>query len=623
MRILNKSMIRIESTTSIDLSKQLSMVVHGVAFFSASGYGIYHILEQSLLIGSLLILLSVNVIFSFIKTLKNQEDKRYLYGFIALSMLVLIVTSYELGFRGLILVFPMTASFWFLLSFRPAFICSSILIITCLIASTNSIDTDTTIRFSIALLLSLMFSASFAYVLSRQKNALEKDANEDYLTGIMNRRSFNTWLDAMLARTKKMDQTLTLFYIDIDDFKYVNDIYGHAVGDEVLLQFTKRITSLIRHNEIISHNNETINFARLAGDEFVLAILDMGDYRVAETIAKRFIDSMHTEFSLHDAEVKLNISIGIAVHNSESKSAADILKHADAAMYHAKRSGKNQYCFFNQAILEELSERKLIELSLREALDHNKFNLVFMPIYCCDSTSVVGAEVLLRSASEKLSSVGPDKYIPIAESHGLIREIDLWVIENTFIKIKSILNEPDMAHMWFAINISALELRNQEFPEKLRLLMQKYGIPPERVELEITETSLVSQDETSVITLKDLKALGISLSLDDFGTGYTAFNQLMHYPVDKLKLDRSFVSKIGSKDENHASMVDIVITIADSYNMKVIAEGVETQEQLDYLQKLNCDYVQGYLLSMPINWNSFLSAIKANANEKVTQLRVS
>jgi len=598
------------STTNFELSKQISLVVHAVAFLTSSGYGAYHFLIQSYLIGDLLILVSLIVVFSTIKLLKNKDSTFSRYAFVALLMLILIVTSYKLGFRGLILVFPLTASFWFLLNFRLALLCNSFLIVACLIASTNSVDAATIIRFAMALTISLVFSASFSYTLNKQKEALEKDANEDHLTGIMNRRSFNTWLNSILSRTSKKEQILTIFYIDIDDFKYFNDTYGHTVGDEILLEFTKRILSLIRHNEIISQENKTINFARLAGDEFVLAILDIGDYKAAETIAKRFLDNMSTGFHLHDAEINLNISIGIALHGEEDESASDILKHADAAMYHAKHSGKNQYCFFNQDILEELSEKKEIELSIRKALEKDQFSLVFMPIYRCDNLKMIGAEVLLRSSSEKLASVGPEKYIPVAESHGLIREIDLWVIENTFINIKTILNRSEMEHFWFAINISALELHNQEFPQKIQQLLQKYDIPPERIELEVTETSLVSQDEMSISTLKKLKELGVSLSLDDFGTGYTAFNQLMNYPVDNLKIDRSFISNITSQDKQHASMVDIVLTIANSYNMKVVAEGVETREQLQYLQNLNCNYVQGYYLSKPIAWDLFLNSIE-------------
>ena len=603
-----QAIMHMQSTTNIELSKQLSMIVHGLGFLTSAGYGTYHLFHHSFLIGGLSILVSINVIFSTIKNLKNEDSKYFRYVIVALLILVLTVTSYELGLRGLILVFPLSASFWFLLSFRLALLSNSLLIVASLLASTNSIDTATTIRFAIALILSLIFSASFSYVVYKQKTALEKDANEDYLTGIMNRRSFNIWLDSILSRTKQKKQTLTLFYIDIDDFKYINDTYGHNAGDEILLQFSKRILSLIRHDEIISQDNETVNFARLAGDEFALAILDIDNYKAAETIAKRFIENLVHGFIIHDAEISLNVSIGIAMHNSNNESANDTLKHADAAMYHAKHSGKNQYCFFNQDILEELSERKEIEISLRKALEKDEFKLVFMPIYRCDNLAMVGAEVLIRSTSEKLTGVGPDKYIPIAESYGLIREIDLWVIENTFIKMKEIIKKQNMEHLWFAINISALELHNREFPNNVQELILKYNIPPERVELEVTETSLVSQDDISISILNELKKLGVSLSLDDFGTGYTAFNQLMNYPVDNLKLDRSFISNIASEDKNPASMVDIVLTIADSYDMKVVAEGVETQEQLQYLQNLNCDYVQGYYLSKPIDWTQFLES---------------
>ena len=234
---------------------------------------------------------------------------------------------------------------------------------------------------------------------------------------------------------------------------------------------------------------------------------------------------------------------------------------------------------------------------MRKAIENDQFNLLFMPIYTTGKLDIHGAEVLIRCSAPELNGIGPDTFIPIAEEYGLIRDIDLWVIEKTFQYIHQHLDLLRVKNTLFCINISALELVNKTFPEQLQQLLLKYRINPNHIELELTETSLINVDEHSISLLHELKKLGVSLSLDDFGTGYTAFNQLLNYPVSCLKIDRSFVSNID-KNKN-AAIIDTIITLADSLNVVCIAEGVETELQRDYLLSKNCRYIQGYLYSKP------------------------
>jgi EAL domain-containing protein (putative c-di-GMP-specific phosphodiesterase class I) len=268
-------------------------------------------------------------------------------------------------------------------------------------------------------------------------------------------------------------------------------------------------------------------------------------------------------------------------------------------MYEAKRNGRNRFEFYSEEIAKKLRERHHISENLKLALQQNLFSLVYMPLYDCETLEVVGIEVLLRYEKLILEGIGPDLFIPVAEKTNLIKEIDLWVIENSIIDLIE-LQSKDNFKGKLCINISGVELQNELFPTQVRALFEKYHVVPSTIEFEITETAFVLNSEKSIVILEELRNLGVSLALDDFGTGYTAFSQLIHYPADCLKIDRSFVDALFSNSAPLNKMVPIIKSLAELYELRVVAEGVETKEQLEYLQSIGCDWVQGYFLSRPL-----------------------
>jgi len=255
-----------------------------------------------------------------------------------------------------------------------------------------------------------------------------------------------------------------------------------------------------------------------------------------------------------------------------------------------------------------LQQRQKIEKGLRLALSESQFSLVYMPIFDCKDNTIVAVEALLRCQNEELEGIGPDDFIPVAESTGLIKEIDLWVIDNALNALTQLQSSCAFEGR-MCINVSGVELNNQNFPSQVKALLLKNNVSPECVELEITETAFVAGDMTCLETLKALNELGVSLALDDFGTGYTAFSQLIHYPANCLKIDRSFVNDLFSASESRSKMVMIIQNLAKLYSLRVIAEGVETEEQLAYLKSLGCDWAQGYYLSRPVPWHELLIQI--------------
>jgi diguanylate cyclase (GGDEF)-like protein len=439
------------------------------------------------------------------------------------------------------------------------------------------------------------------FLINRQRRILKQVSNRDPLTKALNRRGLNSWLDKQFTKGNA-SKNIVMFYIDIDDFKKVNDSYGHIVGDKLLINF-----SLIIREQIDfyfeKYKPNTNILARLSGDEFALVFINLGDNQIID-IAQNLMSRFTKEICIDDIFLRVNVSIGIAKSSDvHTPSAVNLMESADAAMYYAKRNGKNQFKIYNLDISKTLTSRKNISASLRKAIHNNDFTLVFMPIYQNNqSRSITSIEVLIRCTSPSLEGIGPEQFIPIAEEFGLIKAIDLWVLESSF-KLMQSHQELIKAHsLLFCINVSALELTNKSFPTHLEHLLLQYNIDASCVELEITETSLINVDDDCLSILNSLKALGVKLSLDDFGTGYTAFNQLINYPVDTIKIDRSFVEKISSNGHHDATMVDIILSIAKSYELDVIAEGVETLSQLDYLEKRGCGAFQGYYLSRPISW---------------------
>ncbi|WP_339768661.1 EAL domain-containing protein [uncultured Paraglaciecola sp.] len=434
----------------------------------------------------------------------------------------------------------------------------------------------------------------------RQKNSLKIMSTTDSLTGLLNRRGLILKVDKEFKSTVA-NHSMSLFYFDVDDFKKINDTYGHVVGDELLAAICLKVSELLTEMNLKVHSS----FARLAGDEFVLMITDCDNQKAVE-FSRRIIAVLVDPLAVSGCEVKVGISLGVAYSNGEKITFQELMSRADSAMYCAKKQGKGQFKLFDDSLASAIYFKKNLAENLKNALLEDDFTLRFMPIFTCSDLKPTRVEVLIRCKSAAMHGITPDIFIPIAEDFGIIESIDLWVIETTFNTINTYFIADNRTAPVFCINISAIELTNNNFPKQLKTLIEKHGIPPSLIELEITETSLIEADETSFRILNELKIIGVSLALDDFGTGYTAFNQLLNYPVDCLKIDRTFVADIDANNPSKMTMVNAIVSIAKSYNLVTIGEGIETQEQLDYLRTISCDYVQGFYLSKPLLFNDLV-----------------
>lgn len=455
----------------------------------------------------------------------------------------------------------------------------------------------------------LMWLLATLFMVNRQHQILRVMSSRDPLTKVMNRRGLTQWLGRHFEDGPK-SCNVVMYYMDIDDFKKINDSYGHVMGDRLLCEFCSVIETEL-HKLNINEVAGDYLLARLSGDEFSLVFEGLEpDY--VELIANKLLERLTDVILVGGVEIKVNASIGISKASDESTTSAVLMGNADAAMYHSKKSGKNQYKVYDNEVFEDIIFRKNVASALRLSISEGLFSIVLMPIYNSHDLSVRGGEVLIRCQEASLMRVGPDVFIPVAEEYGLIRDIDLWVIEATFIQIDQNRDLYGARNLLFCINISALELVNNAFPQQLRRLLFKYKINPQWIELELTETSLIDVDDQSIQLLHEIKDLGVRLSLDDFGTGYTAFNQLLNYPVNCLKIDRSFVNSLSDQSTSDSTMVDVILGIAESYELSVVAEGVETKAQLEYLQGKQCEYLQGYYLSKPIDWPVFNRLLRAN-----------
>lgn len=439
-------------------------------------------------------------------------------------------------------------------------------------------------------------------------SSVQRLASFDSLTNLANRSSFNKYLERLLKEKNKRNSSLTLLYIDLDNFKNVNDHYGHETGDSLLIEFSKRLRDNIRVTDAYSVVERSYSVARLAGDEFSIVLSDTTNTKDIVIVVERILNMFDDGFFVDGHNHNVKASIGIAISPQDGDDVATLIKHADAAMYKAKGLGRNRYQFFTAEIEDALNVQLKIERELKASIEYEEFFLVYMPTYEIGTNKVMGAEALLRSTNPVLLECGPDIFIPVAESTGLIKAMDLWVIEQALMALNRWITDFAFDGM-LSVNISAVELHNEHFIPVLTNLLEKYNTPVAQLEFELTETSLVASDELTIDTLNTLKDIGIKLSLDDFGTGYTGFTQLVHYPVDTLKIDRSFVSQLGQSEQSD-NFMKVFIELAKIYKLPTVAEGVETYEQLQVLTKLGFNFAQGYYFSKPIKEAEFLLLFK-------------
>ena len=415
-------------------------------------------------------------------------------------------------------------------------------------------------------------------------------AQTDALTGLPNRLALLMRLAQLLPEARRHEWQIAIMFLDLDRFKIINDTLGHQVGDELLREVACRLSSVVRETDFV---------ARLGGDEFVVILPGLNTPSDAAIVANKIIATLSTQIHAEGHELHTSPSIGISIFPDDGPDGDTILKNADTAMYHAKAAGRNNYQFYADDMNRATTERLNIERKLRHALTRNELTLCFQPQFGAGSRQPTGVEALVRWLHPTDGMIAPDRFIPVAEETGIIVEIGEWVLLNACRELQRWI-AAGIKPIRVAVNVSARQLRRRDFCETVAGALAESGLPPELLELEITESSVMENPEEAILILERLGRMGISLAVDDFGTGYSSLSYLKRFPIDHLKIDRSFVADI-EHDLNDRAIAFGTIALAHSLGLNVIAEGVETEDQLELLRANGCDEVQGYLLSKPLN----------------------
>ncbi|MBM4146999.1 MAG: EAL domain-containing protein [Nitrospira sp.] len=447
-----------------------------------------------------------------------------------------------------------------------------------------------------------------------QKRAEEQIAQMAYfdvLTNLPNRYLFKDRLNQAILYAEKYKKLLAVIYLDLDEFKRVNDTFGHNFGDKILQAVSDRLEKSIRKIDTLSRiegDELETTVARLGGDEFTILLRELKENKDASRVAQRIVDLFSQPFHIENRLIFITTSIGMALYPNDGRDVDTLLRNADTAMYHAKEKGRNHFQFFSEHMNIEVLERFSMENSLRNAAYKEDFQLYYQPQFDSSTGRIIGVEALIRWMHPEKGMLLPDTFIPISEDSGLIMPIGSWVIRTACEQNKAwqIAGFPTI---YVTVNISGIQFKQKNFLESIAQILLDTGLEPQYLELELTESILMEPTETTFNTLNELKAAGVRIAIDDFGKGYSSLGYLKRLPIDTLKIDRSFVRDIISDPDDRA-IVRAIISLARSLNLKVIAEGVETHEQLSYLQEQGADGIQGFLLSEPITLNSFTQLLK-------------
>ena len=425
--------------------------------------------------------------------------------------------------------------------------------------------------------------------LKEQAKLLDYQANHDALTSLPNRALFQDRLEQSIVSAKRNKEKFALLFIDLDQFKQINDSLGHHIGDEVLIQTASRLAETIREEDTL---------ARLGGDEFTIILKNIHDVQGAATVASKITEIIKMPIIVNSNTLYISSSIGISLCPDDSTSKENLIKFADTAMYKAKEEGRDNYQFYSSEMTTFAFERVVMESSLRIAIKEEQFVVYFQPQFDIGTNLIVGMEALVRWNHPEIGLVSPAKFIPIAEESGLIIEIDKLVMIQAMKQV-ALWYKKGLKPGILALNLSMKQLNDKGFIPYLLQCMKDTMFEPTWLELEVTEGQVMSNPENSIIKLHKLHSLGIEIAIDDFGTGYSSLSYLKKLPLDKLKIDQSFVRDIPV-DEDDMAITKAIIALGKSLNLKLIAEGVETEEQKDFLIENGCELVQGYLFSRPL-----------------------
>ena len=410
-------------------------------------------------------------------------------------------------------------------------------------------------------------------------------AKYDALTGLPNRVLGMDRLNQAIRQDHRFKKKTVVLYLDLDRFKQVNDTLGHRSGDLLLIEMAGRLTGSVREYDTV---------CRLSGDEFMIVLTSIDDTTVSEAIAEKILNMISHPFMIEDHELHVRASIGIAVIPDDGVTADEVLRYADTAMYQAKQFGRNCYKYYTRSMNEKAQQHMRIDSAMHTAMDNNELQIYLQPIVNAGSGIFVGAEALMRWTSADLGVITPDKFIHIAEENGLIVNMGQWILYEA---CKQALSWPEDSFV--TVNVSSVQFRNSGFINMLENVLAETGLSPQRLHLEITENVVMEDIEEVVKTIERIVEMGVELVIDDFGTGYSSLSYLTRFPSSILKIDRSFIARM-IEDKNSAALVDAIIKMGHSLHMKIIAEGVETDQQLAVLRGQGCDLIQGYYFSRPV-----------------------
>jgi diguanylate cyclase (GGDEF)-like protein len=432
-------------------------------------------------------------------------------------------------------------------------------------------------------------------------------ATHDNLTGLPNRLLFEQAVSDAVKVGRRYGQQFAVMFVDLDRFKIINDTLGHVAGDSMLIEVANRLKQCVRESDVV---------VRFGGDEFVILLREVSDSNQARTVARKILSTVVKPLTIRGQQYRVTASIGISMFPSDAQDEESLTKNADAAMYAAKEDGRNNILFHSQEMKTQSIERLMLETSLQQAIERNELLLYYQPKQDLSHGSISGVEALLRWHHPDLGLLQPNRFIPLAEETGLIVPIGKWVLETACAQNMAWQRE-GLPAIRVAVNLSPRQFVDPNLLDDIGAALEKSGMPPELLELEITESMVIQNVEHTLHVLTAIKSLGIKLAIDDFGTGYSSMSLVKNFPIDVLKIDRSFVRNIASDGEDKA-IADAIIALGRALNLTIVAEGVETVEQEAFLRAHNCDEIQGYLISKPVPPDQFAAFL---ANHALAELK--
>ncbi|HEX8565790.1 MAG TPA: EAL domain-containing protein [Pyrinomonadaceae bacterium] len=449
----------------------------------------------------------------------------------------------------------------------------------------------------------LIFQTQDVTLRKNAEDKLRHDASHDALTGLPNRASYTRKLEQALERSKETGKLIAVLFLDLDGFKLVNDSLGHVVGDDLLKGTAARLLECLRGRDTV---------ARLGGDEFTILLEDLPDISQAVRVAERIKQRLSEPFELAGQEIFIGTSIGIATSEIAYADTSEILRDADAAMYQAKARGKGCYVVFDQEMYANASRLLRLANDLRRAAERGELMVHYQPVQCLDTDEICSFEALARWNHPVFGVLMPSEFVPLAEENGLINQIDSWILAESCRQMrewqKSGLVNPEIT---ISVNVSTRQFAQNGLVENVRRILRETGLNAACLQLEITESAMAKNLKNTARVLKELSRLGVSIALDDFGTGYSSLSYLHEFPISTLKIDRSFVTRM-SEESDGAEIVRAIIALARNMQMRVVAEGIETLEQLEQLRQMNCDFGQGFLFSQPVPASEVANCINSS-----------